>query len=167
MAAATMGKEDTRRFRRTYGSLAYAQPAYAPGQEEVLRPQPKVRQREEVQTRPRVEARQAGRVSPFAIVGFLAVGVLAALLMLSYTRLTVAADQVAHLKEEITTLEGEQAKLLAKYELTYDLGTIEAKVTGDGSMVKPVAGQIFMLNLTKSDDVVHYDEQGEPIQPGA
>ena len=78
----------------TYGSVAYA-PAYdgsavrAPRrQEEVLQPAPRPRQREQVRRRTleraQVQVREAGQVAPFAVVGFLAVAVFAALLILSY-----------------------------------------------------------------------------------
>ena len=73
---------------RTYGSVAYA-PAYdgtavrAPRREEVLRPKPRVRPRERVLTRTQVQVREAGQASVFAVIGFLAVGVFAALLLLS------------------------------------------------------------------------------------
>lgn len=69
---------------RTYGSVAYA-PAYdgtavrAPRREEVLRPKPRVRPRERVLTRTQVQVREAGQASVFAVIGFLAVGVFAAL----------------------------------------------------------------------------------------
>ena len=43
--------------------------------EEVLQPRPVVRPRERAVVRPRVRVREAGAVSPFAVVGFLAVGV--------------------------------------------------------------------------------------------
>ena len=149
----------------TYGSAAYnlnydgsavRQPGY--GGSEVLRPQPKVRQREKAITRPVVRVREAGHVSLFAIVGFLAVGVFAALLLMSYVQLTVTADNTVALSNELNTLEAEHKKLLAKYELAYDLSGIEAKVTADGSMVKPEAGQIYSIDLSEPDSVVHYDQ---------
>ena len=70
---------------RTYGSVAYA-PAYdgtavrAPRREEVLRPKPRVRPRERGLTRTQAQVREAGQASVFAVIGFLAVGVFAALL---------------------------------------------------------------------------------------
>jgi hypothetical protein len=70
---------------RTYGSVAYA-PAYdgsavrAPGREQVLQPKPKQKRKVKVLTRTQVQVREAGLVSPFAVVGFALVGVFAALL---------------------------------------------------------------------------------------
>ena len=64
---------------RTYGSVAYA-PAYdgsairAPGRESTLQPRPKARPRtrEQALTRTKVQVREAGEVSPFAVIGFAA-----------------------------------------------------------------------------------------------
>ena len=74
---------------RTYGSVAYA-PAYdgsavrAPRREEELRraPAPYPRRRQQVRKRERakVEVRPAGAVAPFAVIGFLAVALFAAML---------------------------------------------------------------------------------------
>ena len=148
----------------TYGNVAYdmsyggsaARPQERGG--EVLRPKPRVRTREKSLTRPVVRVREAGHVSLFAVAGFLAVGVFAALLLMSYVQLTVSADQVVSLKSELSTLETERARLLAQYELTYDLGSIEAQVTASGSMVKPESSQIFTIDLSEPDSVVRYDQ---------
>ena len=72
----------------TYGSVAYA-PAYdgnavrAPRREEELRRAPRPKQREQVRRheRARVEVRKAGKVSLFAVVGFMAVAVFAVMLV--------------------------------------------------------------------------------------
>lgn len=148
--------------RGTYGNLAYAQPATRPlerGGAEVLRPQPKVRPRERALTRPKVRVREAGQISVFAVVGFLAVGVFAVLLMLSTVQLTMVSDEVVSLRSELSDLQSEEAKLMAQYELAFDPSTIEEKVTADGSMVKPAAGQIYTLDLSEADSVVHYDQE--------
>lgn len=166
MATATARRRtDVHRPRGTYGNLAYAEPAFEHGGAEVLRPQPKVRTRERAVARPKVQVREAGHVSVFAVVGFLAVGVFAALLLLSYVQLTVTADSVASLKRELSTLETEQAKLLAQYELAYDLSSIEQKVTADGSMVKPLSDQIYTLDLMEQDSVIRYADGGADQGP--
>lgn len=77
--------------------------------EEVLRPRPMVRPRERAVVRPRVRVREAGLVSPFAVVGFLAVGVFAVLLLFSYVQLTTISQQVVELRSEMTALQSEEA----------------------------------------------------------
>ena len=163
MASATARKR-TRyaETRGTYGNLAYAEPAVRPlerGGSEVLRPQPKVRTRERAAVRPKVRVREAGQISVFAVVGFLAVGVFAVLLMLSTVQLTRVSDEMISLKSQLSNLQSEEKKLMAQYELAYDLSTIEQKVTSDGSMVKPQSSQIYTLDLSEEDSVVRYDQE--------
>jgi len=142
--------------------VAYA-PAYdgtavrAPRREEVLRPKPRVRPRERVLTRTQVQVREAGQASVFAVIGFLAVGVFAALLLLSYTQYAVLTDQVVTLRSELTTLQTENATLSAEYEKVFDMERIQAAV-GD-TMVRPTEEQIVYLDLSEPDSVVLYGEE--------
>ena len=148
---------------RTYGSVAYA-PAYdssavrAPGQEEVLQPKPKKRQKEQVLTRTQVQVREAGAVSPFAVMGFVLVGVFAALLLLSHVQYTVVADEVVSLRRELNTLQTENATLSAEYERVFDLERIQAAV--GSTMVRPSANQIEYIDLSEPDSVEVYADQG-------
>ena len=143
----------------TYGSVAYA-PAYdgsavrAPGREETLQPQPRVRprERERTLTRTRVQVREAGEVSPFAVIGFLAVGVFAALLLWSYAQYVVASDQLVTMRSELSQLQEENVLLSAQYEKVFDMERIQAAV-GD-TMVRPTSGQIVYLDLSEPDNVV-------------
>lgn len=147
----------------TYGNTAYAL-EYAGstalprerGGAEVLRPRPRTRER--ALARPVVRVREAGHVSIFAVVGFLAVGVFSALVLLSYVQLTVITDNTAALNTQLAQLEAEHSKLLSQYELAYDLNAIETQVTANGSMVKPDPSQIFTLDLSEPDSVVHYSQ---------
>lgn len=109
--------------------------------------------------RPKVRVREAGQISVFAVVGFLAVGVFAVLLMLSTVQLTRVSDEMISLKSQLSNLQSEEKKLMAQYELAYDLSTIEQKVTSDGSMVKPQSSQIYTLDLSEEDSVVHYSRE--------
>lgn len=47
----------------------------------------------------------------FAVTGFLAVGLLAVLLLFSYVKLNAISDQVVDLRSQMTTLRSEEAKL--------------------------------------------------------
>ena len=148
----------------TYGSVAYA-PAYdgtavrVPRREEELqRPRPK--QREQVRrhalTRTRVQVREAGQVAPFAVVGFLAVAVFAALLLFSYVQYTELSGEMVSLRSEMSALEKENATLSAQYEKVFDMETIEAAV-GD-TMVRPTNDQVVYIDLSEPDSVVVYGE---------
>lgn len=145
----------------TYGSVAYA-PTYdgnaarVPRREEELRrapapqPQKPVRRHERAQ----VEVRQAGAIAPFAVVGFLAVAVFAALLVTSYAQLTVANDELVSLRRQLTSLEAENTVLSAQYERVFDLATIQAAV-GD-TMVRPTNEQMVYIDLSEPDTVTVY-----------
>ena len=127
--------------------------------EEVLRPRPMVRPRERAVVRPRVRVREAGLVSPFAVVGFLAVGVFAVLLLFSYVQLTTISQQVVELRSEMTALQSEEAKLRTAYELSYDLSSIEEQAAASGAMVKPQNGQIIYVDLSEPDNVEFFREE--------
>ena len=161
-------RRSSRPLYNTYGNVAYA-PAYdgsavrAPGREEPLLPQPKVRprERERTLTRTKVQVREAGEVSPFAVIGFLAVGVLAALLVWSYAQYVVTGDQLVTLRNELTELQEENVLLSAQYEKVFDMERIQEAV-GD-TMVRPTNDQIVYLDLSEPDNVILYGE-GEGSQ---
>lgn len=159
-----MAAQARRRSTRyeVYGSAAY-DPVWeggaiaAPERQEVLQPRPKVRPKERTLARPRVKVREAGAVSPFAVIGFLAIGVMAVLLLMSSARLTVINDETVQLRSRLSQLQEEEAELLAQYELAYDLQAIEEQLTADGTMVKPSSNQMVVLDLSEPDNVVVYD----------
>jgi hypothetical protein len=117
-----------------------------------------VRPRERAVVRPRVRVREAGLVSPFAVVGFLAVGVFAVLLLFSYVQLTTISQQVVELRSEMTALQSEEAKLRTAYELSYDLSSIEETMTASGAMVRPQNGQVVYVDLSEPDTVTFFNQ---------
>ena len=120
--------------------------------------QPKHRTRERSLTRTKVRVREAGQVAPFAVAGFLLVGVLTALLLLCYTQYTVVTDEVVSLRRELSALETEHATLSAEYEQMFDMERIQNMV--GGSMVRPSASQIEYIDLSEPDSVELYAEHG-------
>ena len=147
----------------TYGSVAYA-PAYEGGalrspKERTLQPQPKVRTHERTRslTRTKVQVREAGEISPFAVVGFLAVGVFAVLVIFSYAQFTVANSQLSSLRSELSDLQAQNVTLSAEYERVFDMERIQAAV-GD-TMVRPTNDQVVYIDLSEPDTVVVYGEQ--------
>lgn len=154
----------------TYGSVAYA-PAYdgnavrAPRREEELRrapaPYPKRREQVRRQERASVRVRQAGAIAPFAVVGFLAVAIFAAMLITSYAQLTVANDEMVSLRRELSDLQSENVTLSAQYEKVFDLATIQEAV-GD-TMIRPTNDQVVYIDLSAPDTVtVYHDKGGDP-----
>ena len=153
---------------QSYGNVAYA-PQYAggtvsvPREEEIYRPRPSVRPRERAIARPQVDVRPAGRVAPFAVLGFLAAVLCAALLVFSYVQLTVLTDQAAAARDQLSALETEHSTLAAQYESTFDQASLEAAV--GGYMTKPESDQYVYIDLSEADAVVVYDQ--EPVWSGA
>lgn len=124
--------------------------------DEALKTRPRVRPRQRELVRPKVETRPAGKVSPFAVVGFAAVALMAVMILMNFVTLSTVSSEVVALNQEMNQLKNEEATLLARYELAYDLGAIENAVTADGSMSRPQAGQTFYVDLTEPDSVVLY-----------
>ena len=148
----------------TYGSVAYA-PAYdgsavrVPRREEELQraPRPRQRERQRALTRTQVQLREAGQVAPFAVVGFLAVAVFAAMLLLSYVQYTVLNGQMASLNSELSTLQAENAALSAQYEKVFDMETIQQAV-GD-TMARPSGDQVVYVDLSEADKVEVFGQE--------
>ena len=164
---AAVAQRRTTRYE-VYGNVAYdpvweggAVAAPAPERQEVLRPRPNVRPKERTLARPRVQVREAGKVSPFAVVGFLSIAVMAVMLLMCCVRLTILNDETAHLRNQLSQLQSEEADLLARYELAYDLQAIETELLSSGAMVRPASDQMVVLDLSEPDNVVVYD-QTEP-----
>jgi len=162
MASRRRGSKQT--SYRTYGNVAYA-PAYegnvirSPRREAQPAPRPKQRSRvrKEALTRTQVQVREAGQVSLFAVIGFLAVGVLAALLMFSFSQQTVLNRELSNLRRELSTLEGDHVTLAAQYEKVFDLERIQQAVGGE--MVRPTTDQIVYIDLSEPDNVILYGEE--------
>ena len=154
----------------TYGSVAYA-PAYdgsaarAPRREEELRraPAPYHQRKQQVRKRERakIQVRQAGAVAPFAVIGFLAVALFAAMLVTSYAQLTVANDEMVRLRSELSQLKSDNATLTAQYEKVFDLAALQEAV-GD-TMIRPTNDQVVYIDLSAPDTVtVYHDKGGDP-----
>lgn len=105
-----------------------------------------------------LQLREPGIITPFAVVGFAVVVLLAALMLKTYSDLVVVNDQAVKLQNKISQLEEEQAKLLTQYELAYDLQSIEDQMLSSGTMMKPQSSQIKLLELTGQDSVEYYQD---------
>ncbi len=98
------------------------------------------------------------KVAPFAIVGTLFVCLLAMIIINQYATLAVIHDEAVDIKREISTLQKEEAKLLAQYELSYDLQVIEQNLLTQGIMAKPQSGQIYTIELSRPDSAEYYQK---------
>ena len=157
-----------RRTSATYGNVAYdldymGNVAVEQGTaERVYQPQPQVRPRVRVRTRAKVQVREQERVSPFAITGFLAVAAIAVVVLFSYIQLYQVNTEAVELRNELTALKTEEAKLSARYEKTFDLQALEDSLISSGAMVQPKSNQIIYLDLSEPDSAVVYGQEEEP-----
>lgn len=127
-------------------------------------PRPQVQPRRHIAPRPRVQVRPAGSVSLLAVVGFAAVAVCAALLLIANARLMVLGDETVALRAQLKTLQAEEATLLAQRDKGYDLDAIEAQLTASGAMVKPQPSQVTYLNADQPGSVVKYQKPKQSIR---
>lgn len=154
----------------TYGNVAYDLDYLGnvaverTAAERAYEPQPLVRPRERVRTRTRVQVREQQRVSLFAIAGFLAVAVVAVVVLMGYIQLSLLNSQTMQLNQQLDSLQTEEGKLLSQYERTFDLQAIEDELLASGEMVKPKAGQIFYIDLSEPDAaMVHGSQEENPL----
>lgn len=102
--------------------------------------------------------REPGKIAPFAVVGMLAVCLLGMLLLTQYANLVAINDNAVDLRKSMETLKADEAKLLAQYELAYDLQAIEQDMLSSGEMVKPQSGQSYSIELTRPDSAQYYKD---------
>lgn len=122
------------------------------------------RRREEAVPAPRVrsaaqtQVRERQRVSFLAVLGFLAVAVLAAATLFCYVQLTSLSSDVVALNKELSRLQTENVTLTAQYARMFDLDTVK-KAAESAGMAKPGSGQTYYLDLSGGDCAVVYREK--------
>lgn len=110
--------------------------------------------------KPALAVREPGKVAPFAVLGLLTACLMVMLMLHQYAGLVVINDNAVQLRQELTALQTEGDKLVAQYELAYDLQAIEEEFLATGLMVKPQQGQEYVLELTAPDAVEYYKTAG-------
>lgn len=163
MAAMAKVRENRQGYRTMPNAVYDGSAVRRLEREEVLQPRPRTRTRERRQelVRPKVQVREAGAVSLFAVTGFAAVAVFAVLLLFSFVELNALSADMVTMEREMVTLKSEEAVLRAQYELSYDLGTIEQNVLDSGAMVKPQSSQMIYVNLSEPDTVKRFDREAQ------
>lgn len=160
-----MAQTNRRRKRdNTYGRISYGAYDGSAARQleqgaEIRQPRPTVRPRKQAVVRPKIQVREAGSISVFAIAGFLAVGVFAVLLLFSYVQLHNVSEEIVSLRNEMDKLQVEEAVLRARYEQAYDLGAIEEAMLSTGRMVKPQHGQVIYIDLSEPDRVTFFSQE--------
>ncbi len=168
MAAKRRTKQYSNGDFSSYGNVAY-QPEYEHNavRDPVKRSKdrPKVVPQKHTSKRSAVKVRQQGAVSLFAVVGFLAVIICMFFLLSTAIQLAVVADETFDLQDQLSVLKEDEKKLLAEYELAYDLSEIEQQMTASGAMVRASSSNTIYMDMTEMDSIIYYEEATDGI-PG-
>ena len=104
----------------------------------------------------RVKAKTA--VAPFAVVGLMVAACMLILVVFGYVQLYEATEHVSSLKNELYSLQEDQAVLESLYEGSIDLNVIEARAAELG-LVTPSREQTVYINLSGSDRAEIYETE--------
>ena len=108
--------------------------------------------------------RERIRVSNLVVLGFAVAAAMVVVLLMSYAQLTAISGEVVTKQKELTALQEEHVKLVARYERTFDLTSIKEAAEASG-MAKPSASQIYYVDLSAPDNVVLYGNgDGNPLK---
>lgn len=100
--------------------------------------------------------RWAGKTAPTAMAAIFAVAAVVVVTLISYANLVMINDQAVTLRSTLNDLKTEETKLMAQYELAYDLQEIEAQMLASGQMTKIQNWQTYTLELSEPDSVEYY-----------
>ena len=101
-------------------------------------------------------------MSPFTVLGTMAVVGMAVLVLMGYIQLTVLSADTVALKNELATLETENLRLTTEYERMFDLATVKEAAEAAG-MVKPSSSQICYIDLSEGDSAVVYQQEDPSV----
>ena len=96
------------------------------------------------------------KTAPKAVATIFFVAAFVVMILVSYAQLVMVNDQVVSLRSELNQLQSEETKLMAQYELAYDLQEIETQMLASGQMTKIQNWQTYTLELSEPDSVEYY-----------
>lgn len=144
------------------GNVAYqlnqAQPKPERRRREEARPQ--TERRREAQRRPRPAVREQQGISLFGVVGFAVVGLVMALVLVSYVQLNSIYAETSSMEDTLSELKTEENILQMEYNTLFDTETLTAAAEKAG-LVTPAEGQKVYLELEGTDNVVVYAPQAD------
>lgn len=95
-------------------------------------------------------------ISPVLAVMALAVAAVVMLMLMSHAQLVIINDDVVSVRNQLDELKTEETKLMAQYELAYDLQEIEKKMLTSGEMIRIQSWQTYTLELAEPDSVEYF-----------
>lgn len=96
------------------------------------------------------------KTAPVAVGTILLLAAFMVLILISYAQMVMINDQVVELRGTLSDLQTEETKLMAQYELAYDLQEIEKQMLASGQMTKIQSWQTYTLELSEPDSVEYY-----------
>ncbi|MCI5499982.1 MAG: hypothetical protein MR419_10740 [Clostridiales bacterium] len=106
---------------------------------------------------------RSGRMTvPGAIGAILVLAMVVVITLASYAQLVVVNDKAVELRNELSQLKTEETKLLAQYELAYDLQEIERQMLTSGEMMQVQSWQTYTLELSEPDEVEYHQASDLP-----
>ncbi|MBQ9852327.1 MAG: hypothetical protein IJO69_09715 [Ruminiclostridium sp.] len=107
-------------------------------------------------TEPEPKPKGARKLAFSALAVILVMAAMVVMILASSAQLVVVNDELVGLRSELQTLQEEETKLMAQYELAYDLQEIEKQMTESGQMNKVQAWQTYTLELSEPDSVEYF-----------
>ena len=148
----------------TYGNVAYdlntAGEAYfeAPG---IAVPQYRPEAERQTKVREKPEVRRKAHVSALTVfMAILAVGLIV-LNLLSYAMLVEISKTTTAAEARYAALQQDNAKLLVKYEQTFNMNEVEDYAVNVMGMTRPAADQKVQVDTVRSDKAVVYTYENE------
>ena len=109
-------------------------------------------------TRPERRVKVKAAVAPPSVVGLMVAACMLILVVFGYVQLYEATEHVSSLKNELYSLQEDQAVLESLYEGSIDLNVIEARAAELG-LVAPSREQTVYINLSGSDRAEIYETE--------
>ena len=107
-------------------------------------------------TEPEPQPKGVRKLAVSALATILVMAAVLVLVLASSAQLVVVNDELVGLRSDLQTLQEEETKLMAQYELAYDLQEIEKQMTASGQMNKVQAWQTYTLELSEADSVEYF-----------
>ena len=107
-------------------------------------------------TEPEPKPKGARKLAFSALSAILVMAAMLVMVLASSAQLVVVNDELVSLRSELQTLQEEETKLMAQYELAYDLQEIEKQMTESGQMNKVQSWQTYTLELSEPDSVEYF-----------
>jgi hypothetical protein len=95
-------------------------------------------------------------ISPGLAVMALAAVAVVMMMLMSHAQLVIVNDDVVSARNQLSELKTEETKLMAQYELAYDLQEIEKKMLNSGEMIRIQSWQTYTLELAEPDSVEYF-----------